>query len=85
MRFAWLRDNERPARAVQLGGSDRVVLIAYNLVWWLPIPAAVFGAISYDAGFVCFLLITAARAAVNGYRVNVLPVERGIRFPLRSP
>ena len=40
---------------------------------------------SYRAGLMGFLAITVFRAAANFYRNNVLSVEDGARFPLRSP
>ena len=84
MRFAWLRtedETEPPPPST----ADRLILVAYNLIWWVPVVLAVLGLISYAAGLVGFLTITMARAVVNLYRNNVMPIDRAQRFPLRSP
>ena len=84
MRFASLRDSQANG-APPSSTADRVILVAYNLVWWIPVVLPVLGLISYTAGLVGFLIITMVRAMVNLYRNNVMPVERAQRFPLRSP
>ena len=84
MRFAWLRTKEgRDAPAATTG--ERLVLIAYNVVWWIPAVLPFLGVISYRAGFIGFLAVTATRALVNSYRVNVMPIAAAERLPLRQP
>jgi len=84
MRFAWLRTKEgRDAPAVTSG--ERLTLVAYNVVWWVPAVLPILGVISYRVGFVAFLAVTVVRALVNGYRINVMPVAAAERLPLRSP
>jgi hypothetical protein len=84
MRFAWLRTKE--ARDLPPSApNERVTLIAYNVVWWLPVVLPFIGVISYGVGFGAFLIITVFRALVNVYRVNVLPVAKAEHLPLRSP
>ena len=65
--------------------TGRLILIAYNVVWWVPIVLPILGVISYRAGFIAFLVITVARALINSYRVNVLPIPAAERLPLRQP
>lgn len=85
MRFAWLlgKDGSEPASTMSRAG--RLLFVAYNVVWWVPVVLAVFGVVSYRSAYVGFLVITVFRAVVNLYRTNVLPVEVAQDFPLRSP
>ena len=84
MRFAWLRTKEsRDAPAPTL--RQRLTLIAYNVIWWVPVVLPILGVMSYWVGFIAFLAVTMVRAMVNGYRINVMPVAAAERFPLRQP
>ena len=84
MRFAWLRIKEsRDAPAAT--SRERLTLIAYNVIWWVPVVLPILGAMSYRVGFIAFLAVTMVRALVNGYRINVMPVAAAERFPLRQP
>jgi len=65
--------------------AGRLVFVAYNLVWWIPAILGFAGVLSYRDGLIAFLAVTVARAVANLYRNNVLPVEAGQRFLLRSP
>lgn len=84
MRFASLRTGHAEG-APPLSTADRLILVAYNLVWWVPVVLPVLGLVSYTFGLVGFLVITMVRAMVNLYRNNLMPVERAQRFPLRLP
>ena len=84
MRFAWLRTKEnRDAPAATLG--ERLILVAYNVAFWVPVVMPILGVISYRVGFVAFLAITVVRALINGYRINVMPVAAAERMPFRQP
>ena len=85
MRFAWLRTKAGLQQPPLMSPTDRVILVAYNLVWWVPVVLTVLGVLSYRAGSLGFLVISVFRAAINLYRNNVLPVETAQRLPLRSP
>ena len=86
MRFAWIRKQAADSEPAKQGAASRLVFIAYNVVWWIPVVLPfVTERVSYRAGFIAFGLVTLVRAAVNLYRVNVLPPERADLFPLRSP
>ena len=85
MRFAWLLSKEGLEQPPALSSASRLIFVAYNLIWWLPVVLAVLGIVSYWVGFIGFLAISALRAAANVYRNNVLPIEAAQRFPLRSP
>lgn len=84
MRFAWLRSSDGSGPPPTTGVT-RILLIGYNLVWWVPIALPILGLVTYRAGAIGFLILSMARAAVNLYRNNVLPVDEGDRFPLRLP
>ncbi len=84
MRFAWLRTREGREAPSQTS-SERLTLIAYNAIWWIPVVLPILGVISARAGFITFLAITVVRALVNAYRINIMPVAAGERLPLRQP
>jgi hypothetical protein len=87
MRFAW----QRKKSSVQVSVTDepsllqRLIMIAYNVVWWVPIVLPVVRVIDYPTGFVTFLVVTIIRVTANLLRNNVLKPEQAERFPLRSP
>ena len=85
MRFAWLLSKEGLEQPPALGSAGRLIFVAYNLIWWLPVVLVILGIVSYWVGFIGFLAISVLRAAANVYRNNVLPIEEAQRFPLRSP
>jgi len=63
----------------------RLIHVAYNTVWWVPVITTILGITSYETGFVAFLGVTVIRALINLYRNNEMPFEQGRSFPLRSP
>ena len=85
MRFAWLRKDSANTVSVKLSFTNRLIYVAYNIVWWIPVVLAPVGTIDYRTGFVAFFIITIIRAAANLYRNNVLEPEQAESFPLRSP
>ena len=88
MRFAWIREQD-PTRSttanLDRSPLHKLVTIAYNLVWWVPLILVLTKVIDYRTGSISFGAITLFRAAANLYRNNLLPPERGESFPLRSP
>ena len=85
MRFAWLREKSGDPAPAPPSAINRLILIAYNLIWWVPVVLGFFKVIDYLAAFITFLIITIVRALVNGVRNNVLRPEQAGTFPLRSP
>jgi hypothetical protein len=85
MRFAWLREKSGSDAPVETSLTNRLILIAYNLVWWIPVVLPFTKAIDYRTGFIAFFVITLTRALVSLYRNNILSPERGESFPLRAP
>jgi len=85
MRFAWLREKSGDPAPAPPSAINRLIMIAYNLIWWAPIVLGFFKVIDYRTAFVTFLIITIFRAIVNVVRNNVLTPEQAEVFPLRSP
>ena len=85
MRFAWLQKNSANQGTTEPSFANRLTLIAYNVVWWIPIVLPFIGVIDYRTGFITFFVISLIRGGANLYRNNVLPLEQGVSFPFRSP
>ncbi|MHC5037400.1 MAG: hypothetical protein ACYTHM_08815 [Planctomycetota bacterium] len=64
---------------------NRIIFVAYNVVWWIPVPFPFIGVISYKSGFILVAAITSFRLIANVFRVNVLSLERAVSFPFRIP
>ena len=85
MRFAWLNkdsDNDRPEVKESL--TRRLIYIAYNIFWWIPVALAVFKIVDYWTAFIALFVLTFVRAVVNLYRNNFLSPEQAKSFPLRA-
>jgi len=85
MRFAWLREQSGNDAPAEQSLSNRLILIAYNVIWWVPIVLGFAKVIDYRTASIAFLIITIIRAVANVYRNNVLAPEQAETFPLRSP
>ena len=85
MRFAWLREQSGKDEAVQQSPVNRLIFIAYNVIWWIPIVLGFTKVIDYRTAFITFAAITIFRAMANVVRNNVLTPEQAETFPLRSP
>ena len=84
MRFAWISNNSADHGPVKQSSSNRLVYIAYNVVWWIPILLAFTKIIDYRTAFIAFFVITIVRAGVNLLRNNFLSPEQARSFPLRA-
>ena len=85
MRFAWLREQSGDDAPAKQSSVNRLIVVVYNLIWWVPIVLPFTKLIDYRTGFVAFLAITLFRAAANLFRNNVLAPEQAEVFPLRAP
>lgn len=87
MRFAWQRKDSVSQVSVQRGFTDplNLIMVAYNVVWWVPLVLTLTKTNDYRTGFMAFLAVTIIRAVANLYRNNVLKQEQAESFPLRSP
>ena len=85
MRFAWLRKNSAHTVSVKPGIVNRLIYVAYNIVYWVPILLPLLGIIDYSTGFIWLSVVLVARFAANLYMNNALTLEQAEVFPLRSP
>jgi hypothetical protein len=85
MRFAWLREKSKDSVPARPSAINRLILIAYNVIWWVPLVLAFIKVVDYRTGFVAFLIITILRAIANAVRNNVLTLDQAETFPLRQP
>jgi len=84
MRFAWLSKNLANDVSIKQSFTNRLIYIAYNVVWWIPIVLAVTKIIDYWTALIALFVLTFIRAVVNLYRNNVLNPEQAENFPLRA-
>ncbi|MFX1268546.1 MAG: hypothetical protein ACFFAK_11360 [Promethearchaeota archaeon] len=87
MRFAWERKNSGQDVSIKKGFTHplNLIMVAYNVIWWIPIILPFTGVINYNTGFVAFFIVTVIRLGANLLRNNVLRPEQAVDFPLRSP
>ena len=85
MRFAWLREQSGNDEAVQQSPFNRLIFVAYNVIWWIPIVLGFTKVLDYRTASIAFLAITIFRALANLFRNNVLMGEQAEYFPLRAP
>jgi hypothetical protein len=86
MRFAWLKKNSTDYVTIKRRFTHplNLVMIAYNIVWWLPIILVLTGTIDYDMGLIAFFIVTAIRLVANWIRNNLLSLEQAEKFPLHA-
>ena len=87
MRFAWLRKksaNYVPAKRMFTHPLNLVMMV-YNVVWWIPIVLPFTGTIDYRTGFIAFFAITVIRLIANLIRNNILKEKQAETFPFRMP
>ena len=85
MRFAYLREKEGKDKKIKNGTVSLLVMIIYNVVWWIPIILSFTKVMDYKTGFIFFFVITVLRAISNLIRNNILKGEYAEKFPLRAP
>ena len=87
MRFAWEKKKADNNASMKRGFTHplNLIMIAYNVVWWIPIILPFTRVINYNTGFVAFFIVTVIRLGANLLRNNVLGPEQAVDFPLRSP
>ena len=87
MRFAWQKKKStgNVSDTMNPAGLTRLVMVAYNIIWWIPIVLTFTRIIDYQTGFIAFLIITIIRLIANLIRNNVLTQEQAEKFPLRMP
>ena len=85
MMLSWRIRNTEAYTPAKQNVLERLTVVAYNLIWWVPIALPFVDILSYQAGSTLFFFITFTRAMLNLYRVNVLKLEKAYHFPLRGP
>ena len=85
MRVACDMKNSGNEVPVSQSFTRRLIYIAYNVFFWIPIVLPFTRIIDYRTGFILLFVVTVIRAAANLYRNNVLSAEQAAYFPLRSP
>ena len=87
MRFAWQRKNSSDKAHVKriFVHPLNLLMIVYNIIWWIPIILPFTGAVSYRASFITFFIVTVIRLIANLIRNNVLKGEQAESFALRAP
>ena len=85
MRFAWLKEKSGNDVPVKQSTTSRLIYVAYNVIWWIPIVLPFIKIIDYRTGFIAFVIVTIIRAVANLYRNNFLTPEQAEIFPLRAP
>ncbi len=85
MRFAWQRKNSANDVSVKRGFTHplNLIMVAYNVVWWIPIILPFTKTMDYNTGFIAFFVVTVIRLGANLYRNNVLKPEQAESFPFR--
>ena len=85
MRVAWKLKNSGNEVPVSQSFTRRLIYIAYNVIFWIPILLPFTRIIDYRTGFILLFVVTIIRAGANLYRNNALSPELAAYFPLRSP
>jgi len=70
---------------VEQSCTSRLIYVAYNIFWFVPVVLPFTKIIDYRTGFIAFFIFTIIRAIANMYRNNVLTTEQAESFPLRAP
>ena len=88
MRFALLRKKSgKPVPPkLRITHPLNLIFLFYNIViYWTPIILPFTGVIDYRTGFIVFFIVIIIRGIANLVRNNILMLEQGEKFPLRSP
>jgi len=83
--LAWQRKNLGGQGSAKLRSTNRLIFIAWNVIYWIPLILPFTTLIDYRTGFVSFFALIIVRAIANVYRNNFLTLEQAERFPLRVP
>ena len=86
VRFAWLREKDSASYVlVKLKFTHplNLILVSYNVVWWIPIVLPFTKAIDYRTGLIAFFAVTVIRLVFNLIRNNVLTLQQAENIPFR--
>ena len=85
MRFAWIREKSGKDKNIESGILNIIIMVIYNVIWWLPIILSFTKVMDYKTGYIFFFVITVVRAISNLFRNNILKGETAEKFPFRAP
>jgi hypothetical protein len=60
-------------------------MVAYNVVYWIPIVLPFTPIMGYRTGFMAVLVVIVIRAIANIHRNNFLTLEQAENYPFRIP
>ena len=86
MRFAWLRNKDSASYVLvkrRFTQPLNLILVSYNVVWWISIVLPFTRAIDYRTGFIVFFVVTVIRLVFNLLRNNVLTLQQAENIPFR--
>ena len=87
MQLAWQRKKsagDAPSKRVFTHPLN-LIMVAYNVAWWIPIILPFTNTIDYRTGFIAFFVVSLIRLVANFIRNNALKPEQAESFPLRAP
>ncbi len=85
MRYAWIRKNSANYVPVKQSSTNRLILTAYNIVFWIFL-VPFFTSMEYSTGFIVFTIIIFVRLVANLYiNASRLELNQYESFPLRTP
>jgi hypothetical protein len=85
LRFARLQESSPDYVRPKETALSRLILVIYNIVWWMPLVLTLTKVFDYRTGSIAMLAVTLVRAIANLVRNNVLDVDQAQVFPLRAP
>ena len=86
IRFAWLRQKNPASYDLakhRFTHPLNLILVSYNVIWWIPIVLPFTKVIDYRTGFIAFFIVTVIRLVANLLRNNILTLQQAENFPLR--
>ena len=86
IRFAWLRQKNPASYDLakrRFTHPLNLILVSYNVIWWIPIVLPFTKVIDYRTGFITFFIVTVIRLVANLLRNNILTLQQAENFPLR--
>ena len=86
VRFAWQKHKDPASYELvkrRFTHPLNLILVSYNVIWWIPIILPFTRAIDYHTGFIAFFVVTVFRLVANLLRNNVLTLQQAENFPFR--
>ena len=84
MRFAWQKKNSPDYVSIEQGCAVRLLRLAYNVIWWVPIVLPLAKVMDYRTGFILVIAATLVRLVANVYVNNARTAAQAEAFPFRA-